>query len=300
GYDPGESLPDLPELFRVKAAREVVDAVLGGDVVQAREAELDGSLVLLSARPLPSGGALLVLFDQTEIRRLEAVRRDFVANVSHELKTPLTSISGYAETILTDHPDAAVTRRFLEIILSNARRMQRLVDDLLDLSRIEAGRWQPEQDVVDVVAAVQEVWSGLADRAESRRIELSLNTAPGAETVWADPDGLRQVLLNLLDNSLRYSRPGGRVSCSTTVQTGGIVLSVSDTGAGIASEHLPRIFERFYRADHSRSREEGGTGLGLAIVKHVVEAHDGRVWAESERGRGTTVSCWFPAEPVSS
>jgi signal transduction histidine kinase len=297
GYDPGESLPDLPALFRVKAAREVVDAVLGGEVVQNREAELDGSLVLLSARPLPSGGALLVLFDQTEIRRLEAVRRDFVANVSHELKTPLTSISGYAETILTDHPDAAVSRRFLETILSNARRMQRLVDDLLDLSRIEAGRWQPEQDVVDVALAVQEVWSGLTDRAEARRIELSLQTAEGAETVWADPDGLRQVLLNLLDNSLRYSRPGGLVTCSTGLQAEGIVLSVTDTGAGIPSEHLPRIFERFYRADHSRSREEGGTGLGLAIVKHVVEAHGGQVWAESERGHGTTVSCWFPAEP---
>ena len=296
GYDPGEWLPDLPELFRVKAAREVVDAVLGGDVVQNREAELDGSLVLLSARPLASGGAVLVLFDQTEIRRLEAVRRDFVANVSHELKTPLTSISGYAETILTDRPDPTVTRRFLETILNNARRMQRLVDDLLDLSRIEAGRWQPEPDTVDVVAAVEEVWTGLADRAESRGIELSLETATGAETVWADPDGLRQVLLNLLDNSLRYSRPGGRVTCGTVLQNEGVVLSVSDTGAGIASEHLPRIFERFYRADHSRSREEGGTGLGLAIVKHVVEAHGGRVWAESERGRGTTVSCWFPME----
>ena len=124
--------------------------MLGGEVVQEREAELDGSLVLLNARPLPSGGALLVLFDQTEIRRLEAVRRDFVANVSHELKTPLTSISGYAETILTDRPEPEITRRFLETILGNARRMQRLVDDLLDLSRIEAGRWQPEPEHVDV------------------------------------------------------------------------------------------------------------------------------------------------------
>jgi two-component system phosphate regulon sensor histidine kinase PhoR len=297
GYDPGESLPDLAELFRVKAAREVVDAVLGGDVVQNREAELDGSLVLLSARPLPSGGALLVLFDQTEIRRLEAVRRDFVANVSHELKTPLTSISGYAETILTDRPDEGISRRFLETILSNARRMQRLVDDLLDLSRIEAGRWQPEQETVDVPAAVEDVWSGLTDRAQARRIDLSVEVSAGAETIWADPDGLRQVLLNLIDNSLRYSHPGGRITCSTKSQSDGIVLSVSDTGAGISSEHLPRIFERFYRADHSRSREEGGTGLGLAIVKHVVEAHGGQVWAESERGRGTTVSCWFPAEP---
>ncbi len=302
GYDPAESLPDLPALFRVKAAREVVDAVLGGEVVQDREAELDGSVLLLNARPLPSGGALLVLFDQTEVRRLEAIRRDFVANVSHELKTPLTSISGYTETILADHPDAEITRRFLETILSNARRMQRLVDDLLDLSRIEAGRWQPERESVDVAAAVEEVWTELADRATARGVQLSVDVAPGAEAVEADPDGLRQVLLNLIDNSLRYSPAGGRVTCRSRADGEGIVVSVSDTGAGIATEHLPRIFERFYRADHSRSREEGGTGLGLAIVRHLVEAHGGRVWAESERGRGTTVSCWFPPAdaPVSN
>jgi two-component system phosphate regulon sensor histidine kinase PhoR len=298
GYDRGESLPDLPALFRVKAAREVVDAVLGGEVVQGREAELDGGLVLLNARPLPSGGALLVLFDQTEIRRLEAVRRDFVANVSHELKTPLTSISGYAETILTDHPDPEITRRFLETILGNARRMQRLVDDLLDLSRIEAGRWQPEPEHVDVAAAVHDVWGGLRDRASAARVELELDVGPHADVLVVDPDGLRQVLLNLIDNALRYSPAGGRITCRSRADAGGIVVSVSDTGAGISSEHLPRIFERFYRADHSRSREEGGTGLGLAIVKHLVEAHDGRVWATSERGRGTTVSCWFPAAEV--
>jgi two-component system, OmpR family, phosphate regulon sensor histidine kinase PhoR len=295
GYDPAESLPDLPELFRVKAARVVVDAVLGGEVVREREAELDGSLVLLSARPLPSGGALLVLFDQTEVRRLEAVRRDFVANVSHELKTPLTSISGYAETILTDRPEPDITRRFLETILGNARRMQRLVDDLLDLSRIEAGRWQPEPEHVDVGATIQDVWSGLTERAAARTVELQVELEPGADVVVVDPDGLRQVLLNLVDNALRYSPPGGRITCRSRVEGGGIVVSVSDTGPGIGREHLPRIFERFYRADHSRSRDEGGTGLGLAIVKHLVEAHDGRVWAESERGRGTTVSCWFPA-----
>jgi two-component system phosphate regulon sensor histidine kinase PhoR len=301
GYDPAESLPDLPELFRVKAAREVVDAVLGGEVVQAAEAELDGGLVLLNARPLPSGGALLVLFDQTELRRLEAVRRDFVANVSHELKTPLTSISGYAETILTDHPDPATTRRFLETILGNARRMQRLVDDLLDLSRIEAGRWQPELEAVDVEAAAQDVWAGLAERAAGRKVELTVEAEAGAETVAADADALRQVLLNLIDNALRYSPPGGRITCRSSAHDGGTVVSVSDSGPGIPGEHLPRIFERFYRADHSRSRDEGGTGLGLAIVRHLVEAHGGRVWAESERGRGTTVSCWFPAEdPISS
>jgi two-component system phosphate regulon sensor histidine kinase PhoR len=294
GYDPAESLPDLQELFRVKAAREVVDGVLGGGVVHGREVELDGSLVLMSARPLPSGGALLVLFDQTEIRRLEAVRRDFVANVSHELKTPLTSISGYAETILTDHPEPAITRRFLETILSNARRMQRLVDDLLDLARIESGRWQPEPEHVDVAAAIQDVWGGLTERAASRKVELATDVEPDADVLVVDPDALRQILLNLVDNALRYSPPAGRVTCRSRRDGDGLVLSVSDSGPGIAAEHLPRIFERFYRADRSRSRDEGGTGLGLAIVRHLVEAHGGQVWAESERGRGTTVSCRFP------
>ncbi|HEU5170532.1 MAG TPA: ATP-binding protein [Gemmatimonadales bacterium] len=294
GYGDSEALPDLPELFRAKAAREVVNAVLGGAPVENREVELDGSVLLMNARPLPSGGALLVLFDLTEVRRLEAVRRDFVANVSHELKTPLTSISGYAETLLTDHPDPDTTHRFLETILGNARRMQKLVDGLLDLSRIEAGRWQPAVEPVDVAAAAQEAWSAFTDRATGRRVELALDLGAGAERVCADPDALRQILTNLFDNALRYSPAGGRITCRSRLDADGIAVSVSDTGPGIPSEHLPRIFERFYRADSSRSREEGGTGLGLAIVKHLVEAHGGRVAAESERGRGTIVTAWFP------
>jgi two-component system phosphate regulon sensor histidine kinase PhoR len=237
-----------------------------------------------------------VLHDLTEVRRLEAVRRDFVANVSHELKTPLTSISGYAETILTDHPEPEITRRFLETILGNARRMQRLVDDLLDLSRIEAGRWQPEIESVDLAAAAQDVWGTLRDRATQRGVTLTVD--PGSPQVPADADALRQILTNLIDNSLRHTPPGGRIICRARVDGDGVVVAVADTGTGIASDHLPRIFERFYRADQSRSREEGGTGLGLAIVKHLVEAHGGRVWAESERGRGATVSFWLPTPSI--
>jgi two-component system phosphate regulon sensor histidine kinase PhoR len=295
GYDLTDALPDLPELFRVKAAREVVDAVLLGQAVQDRELEIDGRAILMNARPLPSGGAVLVIHDLTEIRRLEAVRRDFVANVSHELKTPLTSISGYAETLLADQPDAETTRRFLTTILENARRMQRLVDDLLDLARIEAGRWQPEPEPVPVADTAQEMWNELAERAAARLIQFSLDVDPGAEIVTADVDALRQVLTNLLDNSLRYTSRGGRIVCRSRLEDGGVAISVADNGSGIGHEHLDRIFERFYRADQSRSREEGGTGLGLAIVKHLVEAHGGKVYAESERGAGTTVTCWFPA-----
>jgi two-component system, OmpR family, phosphate regulon sensor histidine kinase PhoR len=294
GYEPRQNLPDLPELFRAKAAREVVDAVLAGTPVQNREIELDDSVLIVNARPLPAGGAVLVLHDVTELRRLEAVRRDFVANVSHELKTPLTSISGYAETILADRPAPELERRFLGTIASNARRMQRLVDDLLDLSRIESGRWQPNTETVDVAASAREAWAGLGDRAAARGVEFVVEVPANAGAMDADPDAVRQVLTNLFDNSLRYTPVGGRITLRSRADGAGILLSVTDTGPGIASEHLPRIFERFYRADSSRSREEGGTGLGLAIVKHLVEAHGGRVWAESERGRGTTVFSWFP------
>jgi two-component system phosphate regulon sensor histidine kinase PhoR len=294
GYEARQNLPDLPELFRAKAAREVVDAVLAGTPVQNREIELDDSVLIVNARPLPAGGAVLVLHDVTELRRLEAVRRDFVANVSHELKTPLTSISGYAETILADRPAPELERRFLGTIASNARRMQRLVDDLLDLSRIESGRWQPNTETVDVAASAREAWAGLGDRAAARGVEFVVEVPANAGAMDADPDAVRQVLTNLFDNSLRYTPGGGRITLRSRADGAGILLSVTDTGPGIASEHLPRIFERFYRADSSRSREEGGTGLGLAIVKHLVEAHGGRVWAESERGRGTTVFSWFP------
>jgi two-component system, OmpR family, phosphate regulon sensor histidine kinase PhoR len=294
GYGAAEPLPDLAELFRVKAAREVVDAVLLGETVRDRQVELDGRALLLNARPLPVGGAVLVLHDVTEVRRLEAIRRDFVANVSHELKTPLTSISGYAETLLSDTPSRETTRQFLSTILANARRMQRLVDDLLDLSRIESGRWQPAPTELDLAAVARESWAALATRPGAQRVAFELDLAPETEHLTADLDAVRQVLTNLFDNSLRYTPAGGRIVCGARREHGGVALSVRDTGPGIAREHLSRIFERFYRADPSRSREEGGTGLGLAIVKHLVEAHGGRVYAESERGRGTTVTCWFP------
>jgi two-component system, OmpR family, phosphate regulon sensor histidine kinase PhoR len=294
GYGPADSLPDLRELFRAKAAREIVDAVLSGESVEDRQLEMDERAFLVNARPLPAAGAVLVIHDLTETRRLEAVRRDFVANVSHELKTPLTSISGYAETLLGDSPGPETTRRFLTTILNNARRMQRLVDDLLDLSRIESGRWQPSRVEVSIDAVARESWMALAGRADAQRVQFDTRITADAALVCADLDALRQVLTNLLDNSLRHTSAGGHISCRGRREGAGVAVSVVDDGAGIPRDHLTRIFERFYRADASRSREEGGTGLGLAIVKHLVEAHGGRVYAESELGRGTTVTCWFP------
>ena len=298
GYDPADDLPDLPELFRVKAAREVVQAVMQGSTVQDRELEMDQRIVLMNARPLPSGGAVVVIHDLTDIRRLEAMRRDFVANVSHELKTPLTSISGYAETVLTDAPDADTTRRFLATILANARRMQRLVDNLLDLARLEAGHWRPMQEPVDIAETAEDSWDSLREGTRAQAIEFVLEVPEDAATVYADADAIRQVLTNLFDNSVRYTPVGGRITCRSASNGDGVAISVADNGSGILREHLPRVFERFYRADPSRSREEGGTGLGLAIVKHLVEAHGGRVSADSERGVGTTITCWFPDAPV--
>jgi two-component system phosphate regulon sensor histidine kinase PhoR len=295
GYGPDAPLPDLQELFRARSAREIVRVVSEGGSVEGAEVGIDGRTLLVSARPLPTGGAILVLHDQTEVRRLEAVRRDFVANVSHELKTPLTSISGYAETLLADGADQETSRRFLGTIMANARRMQRLVDDLLDLSRIESGRWQPALATIDLEDMAAEAWSDFASRAAEGGVAFEVRIDPDAATVTADPEGVRLVLRNLLDNALRYTPRGGTITLRGRREDGGSTLQVVDTGSGIPREHLPRIFERFYRADPSRSRAEGGTGLGLAIVRHTVEAHGGRVWAESHLGEGTTISCWFPA-----
>jgi len=300
GYDPDQALPDLPQLFRAKQARDAVQSVLSGESLVEREIELDGASVLLSGRPLPGGGTLLVLHDVSRIRRLETVRRDFVANVSHELKTPLTSISGYAETLSHELPDAETTRRFLTVILSNARRMQRLVDGLLDLSRIESGGWRPAPERIDVAAVARDTWDLVSDRAGNGRPPLSMQVGAGAETAWSDPDAMRQILTNLFDNALRYTPVDGLISVLARHEGGGVSVSVRDQGPGIPSEHLPRIFERFYRADSGRSREEGGTGLGLAIVKHLVEAHGGQVRVESELGTGTAFTFWLPDATAAS
>ncbi|MFN2566115.1 MAG: sensor histidine kinase, partial [Gemmatimonadaceae bacterium] len=237
----------------------------------------------------------VAVFDLTPIRRLEAVRRDFAANVSHELKTPLTVVSGFAETLLHD-PDLSreERRHFAETIMANATRMQRIVDDLLDLSRIESGGWTPDPAWVDAEGLVRDVFTTVEASARSKGLRLVSEAGRGAR-VYADPTALRQVLCNLVENAVRYTATGA-VTVSAEEGPSGTWVRVRDTGVGIAPEHLSRIFERFYRVDAARSRSEGGTGLGLAIVKHLVEAHGGRVHAESEPGRGTTVSAFFPAK----
>jgi signal transduction histidine kinase len=281
-------LPRVPEL------RDALDRALGGETAGNLEVVIGDRTLAITARPLAHGGAVLAGFDLTELRRLETIRRDFVANVSHELKTPLTVIGGFAETLADPGLDRTQRARFAHTVTANVRRMQRIVDDLLDLSRIESGGWVPAPVSVDLPTAAAEALAPCRDQASAKNISLDVDAASDAATATADPTALRQVIANLVENAIRYTPPGGRVTVFSSREGNGVWVGVRDTGIGIAPEHLPRIFERFYRADPARSREAGGTGLGLAIVRHLVEAHRGRVRAESLPSRGTTVAAFFP------
>jgi signal transduction histidine kinase len=272
-----------------------LESALAGVPAVPAETVLGTRTVAVTARPLGGGGALLALLDLTERRRLEAVRRDFVANVSHELRTPLTVIGGFAETLVTDDVPPPQRAQFAEAIRSNAERMRSIVDDLLDLSRIESGGWRPMPEVVSVAALAGEVLEAARRDDHSREVSFETDLSPEAPTVFADRTALQQILVNLVSNAVRHTPAGGTISVFTRPSPDGILLGVRDTGIGIAAEHLPRIFERFYRVDTARSRAGGGTGLGLSIVRHLVEAHGGLVTAESEPGRGTTITAHFPA-----
>lgn len=291
-----DAIPFSVDLIpRDRALREALQAAFDGETTEGSEATLLGRTVNITARPLESGGAVLALLDLTRLRRLESVRRDFVANVSHELRTPLTIIGGFAETLVHDDPPEDRRRQFSERILGNTRRMQRIVDDLLDLSRIESGSWTPNPESVDLAAVAADVIAAARDTAAAKGVRLEASIDPGARKIWADPTAIRQVLGNLAENAVRHTTTGHVAVFSLVRPDGGRTVGVRDTGSGIAPQHLPRIFERFYRVDPGRSRDEGGTGLGLSIVKHLVESHGGTVKAESTVGVGTTISVHFPA-----
>jgi signal transduction histidine kinase len=280
-------------LPRERGLREAIGAALSGHAVDAHEVQIGGRELALTARPLPAGGAVVALFDLTPVRRLETVRRDFVANASHELRTPLTVIGGFAETLTDESLPIEQRRQFAQTVLANTQRMQRIVDDLLDLSRIESGGWKPNPVRADVRALATEALAEGEQRWSTKSLQLRVDIAPDATHVWADQTALRQVLTNLVDNAVRHTNEG-TVTVFTKRLPGAVAVGVSDTGIGIPADHLPRIFERFYRVDAGRSRSEGGTGLGLAIVKHLVEGHGGRVRAESTVGRGTTIWAELP------
>jgi len=336
-------------VIRFPGLREALTRAAESETTGVSDFVLGERHLLVRTRPLADGaGALAVLVDLTDLRRLEDVRRDFVANASHELKTPLTSIRGYAETLLSDDLPADIQRNFIETIRTNAYRLQRIVEDLLDLSRVESGGWSPQFQVTRIGPAALNAWEPFAERAERDAITFVDET--GDVSVWADPGALRQIFTNLFDNALRYTPRGGRIAVRASLEanvgtadpawgadsgrvdsprgTGApdtlapgqavgappvhgtatnraapartaahprVVVEVQDTGSGIPTSELPRIFERFYRVDPARSREAGGTGLGLAIVKHLVERMGGEITAASLLGSGTTLRFRLPS-----
>lgn len=280
-------------LFRDPEVDEAVERGLDGEEVR-REVRLGDRTVRISVRP-HGEGALLVLRDLTRLRRLEGVRRDFVANVSHELKTPLTSVIGYAEPLTDPDLPREQVAAFAERILANGTRMRRLVEDLLDLSRIEGGAWEPEPRRVEIAPVARAAWNELGSAPErgGARLEIACDGAPVVE---ADPDAVRQILRNLLDNALRHAPESSAVRvASSPAGDDRVRLEVRDEGPGIPADHRERVFERFYRVDPGRSRASGGTGLGLSIVKHLAAAHGGEVGVDSVVGEGTAVWVTLPA-----
>jgi signal transduction histidine kinase len=268
--------------------------LLEGAVLQsfsAEEVNLGDRNLLVSARSAEGGGAVVTFVDVTEIRRLETVRRDFVANASHELKTPLTAMRGFAETLIDDDLPGELRGQWLNSIRTNTLRLQRLVDDLLDLSRLESGGWKAKTERVELEDLFQDVATHFEETAHRRGVALATR---GAASVLGDAHGLEQVLRNLVENAFRYTLRGGEISVSVEVGEDDATVSVRDTGTGIPTSALHRIFERFFRVDPARSREEGGTGLGLAIVRHLVHSMGGEAWAESELGQGTTILFSIP------
>ncbi|MFS0673046.1 two-component system histidine kinase PnpS [Ornithinibacillus sp. 179-J 7C1 HS] len=239
-------------------------------------------------------GAVLVLYDITELKKLESMRKDFVANVSHELKTPITSIRGFSETLLDeDLNDKDTARQFLSIINEESKRLQTLIEDLLSLSKLEKEDSRLELANLHFSELMDEVIPVLKQQAESSGITLKVESVDGLE-FKADRSGVKQVMINVLANAINYTPNGGEVTLIAEEQKEYIHLMVKDTGIGIPKESLPRIFERFYRVDKARSRNTGGTGLGLAIVKHIVELHNGKVEVESEVNKGTAFHIYFP------
>jgi two-component system phosphate regulon sensor histidine kinase PhoR len=239
-----------------------------------------------------------VLHDVTRIEAAEKSRRDFIANVSHELRTPLTSIQGYVETLVEEpRPNAETSREFLGIILKNATRMNRLTEDLLALASVESPDYKLTLQPTRASALVQDAIDSLGGIVVDSEVNLEFSGAPDT-LVLADPDAMNQVFGNLIENALKYGKGGKRIRVGAQLLEAEVQFTVEDFGPGIASEHLERIFERFYRIDKARSRESGGTGLGLAIVKHIVNAHGGRVWVESELGSGAQFHFTLPLASV--
>lgn len=291
------------EVIRNTAVQDMVDRIVGGKQRLATEEIVinlpEEKILKVNGVPIIRNdrleGAILVFHDITEIRHLEKIRQDFVANVSHELRTPISSIKGYAETLLEgalDDKDHA--KEFIGIILQDSNRLASLINDLLDLSRIESGKMKMIFLSLDSALLLKRAVAVMDNQAKVKSISLKLDLPPALPKIKGDEARFLQVMINLLDNAIKYTPQGGKVIVSAKAVSDVLEIDISDTGIGIASEDLPRIFERFYRVDKARSRELGGTGLGLSIVKHIVQAHGGQVRVVSELGKGSTFSFTIP------
>jgi two-component system phosphate regulon sensor histidine kinase PhoR len=301
----GQAIEDLPliEVVRHTGLLAVIKQALQAEKQQFSEIVV-GTVrprsFAVTATPIGAGGAsgaVLVLHEISELRRLERVRQDFVANVSHEFRTPLTAIQGFAETLLGGAlEDPANRRRFVEIIRDHATRLARLTEDLLELSRIEAGELKLEFQPVSVQQLAESCVETASLKAKSKHLTLTVAIPEGLPPARGDANRLQEVLQNLLDNAVQYTPSGGRIEVTATHSDHRIVITVADTGIGIPQVEQSRIFERFYRVDAARSREAGGTGLGLSIARHIVEAHGGRIWVESAVGEGSRFHFSIPMD----
>jgi two-component system, OmpR family, phosphate regulon sensor histidine kinase PhoR len=291
---PPKSGSALVEVVRQTEMIEAVREVLAGEprveseIVTGTLRQHFFAATVAAVRAGDTSGAVVVLHDITELRKLERVRRDFVANVSHEFKTPLTAIQGFAETLLGGAIDDPQNReRFLGIILEHSRRLARLTDDLLKLSKMDADRLEVEIRRVSVSELIESCVQTAEHRAAEKDISVSVSPPTELPDIAGDRRRLGEVLQNLLDNAIQYTLEGGRIVISAAVRDPDVIFTVADSGIGIPKADQSRIFERFYRVDAARSREAGGTGLGLAIAKHLVEVHGGRIWVDSEIGQGS-------------
>jgi two-component system phosphate regulon sensor histidine kinase PhoR len=243
-------------------------------------------------------GAIAVFHDITRLKELEIIRQDFVANVSHELRTPLTTIKGYAETLLEGALKEEVASQFVQVIKRHTDRLTKIVEDLLMLSKIESKEFQLKIEFISLPDFINDVIGFVKEAAEKKEISISQSKITSSQAVGADRNYLEQIFINLLDNAIKYTHEGGKVTISAIEKDKReIQFSIEDDGMGIPREDIPRIFERFYRVDKGRSQELGGTGLGLSIVKHLVQAHGGRVWVESQLGEGSTFYFTLPIFP---
>ncbi len=291
------------EVIRNSAAQDMIDRILKEkqrfvteeiivNMPEERILKVNGVSIICNGN---LEGAILVFHDITELRRLEKIRRDFVANVSHELRTPISSIKGYAETLLEGAlSDKNNAREFINIIYQDSNRLANLINDLLDLSKIESERMKMVFVELDAASLIKRASGAIENQAKQKSITLKFNLAAGLPKVKADEARFFQVMINLLDNAIKYTPEGGSVTISAELAGKFLQVSVADTGIGISEKDLPRIFERFYRVDKARSREMGGTGLGLSIAKHIVQAHGGGVQVKSQLGLGSTFTFTIP------